>query len=1247
MDESFANETQIPDIFAANETQSPSFFGNETGDDVFDVTTSAADGFAASQTGPTLGDVIGTPMLLGMASLMVCTAFFAVVIHLGWIDDLSPRIANRPKEITKNSLFHDLDPSLRNTIYYYPVAFILWAYNLTYRQILKGLPGTGTRKNGREGPLLKANLDAIILLKYHTLLFKVSVLVAFLCVVFLIPINTTAKCDRVVFGFVTCSQHNATNVGFYSTTIGNIPNKIYNNDRKELSDFEVGINSNVILSVFKRDNPQTNLTLANGTVVSTSDDLRSMANEFWVSDQTWRVYATLICCLLIYGYTMYLLTCEWVENVTLRREFFLEASVYAERMTELNKLEFDFVKKSSSDRRRYSDHAYADPLVESNDHGRLNRNDQETIAPYLTHPEIRETPPSIGLYSVLYRLPNSMITYGTDGATSLERQLVATTKFFDEVVPAQPGFSSSVVAVTMLPKAKLVAKTWTKWNACELKMRSLRNIQKLIANEEGNNNYFIKQNQTKSPSDEGENAKPTTELGVEENISSPIVVVTNASIDEEEGLESGLEITNANTESFSDGIENHAESMTEAMASIEKNEMFKYVEFDVVKYAKSLGFHHEVTMMKEFVHGMGIEEFNVFAREAAILAGGPTVFQQHFKFFSLDSLRDKEADLISDLKVAEKELMKARKIVSEDEDDHLMERLRDSIHDRRTKTSNGSDTSRYESKEWTFFAEEEVAELNPILEYETTGKPIGKMERLKHVFKRVFFGADNVGIAPKYYCDEADNHGKAFLTDINHPSCAVVTFSSRHSAIMARQCLADGSVSNSWKQVDDIPTFPLADAPEFIFFPRGIMRPVTPTISYFSKKARRWIVYPFLVIVTGCYLYPINLIQRYVWGTLETKISDSDISDSFLNKAVPTLSGLTETLLFSVCPVIFKLVANFEGSSSSMARAEQQAMLYFWYFYIVARFMGQLVWEGIMKFYSGGASTVEELVTSALQKLAGTVPTKMGPTALTYIIFASTITWPTLYFLQLNNYLTTIFRLGWINRILKGGGPGSEVPYRIYVDSGYVFACMTSLAPLCPLVAPFGLMYFVILSPMLRWLMIFAYRPIFDGGGDKWPQLHHIIVTSLVLGQIITAITFLLKGNVLEGLIIGACIVPTLLYSSVLLERFSRSYRDASLLHTGRMNNAHQEKMLTDSWEEREEFRRWLVDCHKASYLPTCLSGGTSNDLLTAQPAVVIPISATNNNEVDSSKPDPSMRDLLQRQKAQKGGIMRRHRYGI
>jgi hypothetical protein len=81
-------------------------------------------------------------------------------------------------------------------------------------------------------------------------------------------------------------------------------------------------------------------------------------------------------------------------------------------------------------------------------------------------------------------------------------------------------------------------------------------------------------------------------------------------------------------------------------------------------------------------------------------------------------------------------------------------------------------------------------------------------------------------------------------------------------------------------------------------------------------------------------------------------------------------------------------------------------------------------------------------------------------------------------------------------------GPGPEVPYRIYVDSGYVLSCMTALAPVCPLIGPFALLYFIILSPMLRWLMVFAYRPTFDSGGDKWPKLYHIVISSLLLGQV-------------------------------------------------------------------------------------------------------------------------------------------------
>lgn len=45
--------------------------------------------------------------------------------------------------------------------------WISWCNNLTYDQLLRGVPGTGTRKGGLQGSLLKVNLDGIVLLRYH------------------------------------------------------------------------------------------------------------------------------------------------------------------------------------------------------------------------------------------------------------------------------------------------------------------------------------------------------------------------------------------------------------------------------------------------------------------------------------------------------------------------------------------------------------------------------------------------------------------------------------------------------------------------------------------------------------------------------------------------------------------------------------------------------------------------------------------------------------------------------------------------------------------------------------------------------------------------------------------------------------------------------------------------------------------------------------------------------------------------
>ncbi len=81
-------------------------------------------------------------------------------------------------------------------------------------------------------------------------------------------------------------------------------------------------------------------------------------------------------------------------------------------------------------------------------------------------------------------------------------------------------------------------------------------------------------------------------------------------------------------------------------------------------------------------------------------------------------------------------------------------------------------------------------------------------------------------------------------------------------------------------------------------------------------------------------------------------------------------------------------------------------------------------------------------------------------------------------------------------------GPGGPVPYRIYVDCGVIFLCVVGLAPACPLIAPAAMACYLVFIPMLRWLVIFTYRPQFDGGGLRWPFLHNILISSMIWSQV-------------------------------------------------------------------------------------------------------------------------------------------------
>jgi hypothetical protein len=61
------------------------------------------------------------------------------------------------------------------------------------------------------------------------------------------------------------------------------------------------------------------------------------------------------------------------------------------------------------------------------------------------------------------------------------------------------------------------------------------------------------------------------------------------------------------------------------------------------------------------------------------------------------------------------------------------------------------------------------------------------------------------------------------------------------------------------------------------------------------------------------------------------------------------------------------------------------------------------------------------------------------------------------------------------------------------------------------MVAPFSMMIFLFIVPMLKWSHIFVYRPTFDAGGMRWPILHDILMIAVIVAQVREKMT--VKGH--------------------------------------------------------------------------------------------------------------------------------------
>ncbi|KAL3911206.1 MAG: hypothetical protein SGARI_001753, partial [Bacillariaceae sp.] len=271
--------------------------------------------------------------------------------------------------------------------------------------------------------------------------FFVSAVATVLMLFVLMPLYKTAGCDPQTLGLETClNQQNLTD--FEQLTIANVPP--YSFSPLLNGTTAIVINGTYTVIVGQRENP--------------------LAGLLWVPGLTGRYAAPTVIMVIITIYSCYLLWHEWIECLALRRVYFLESNYFMERIEELDTI------KCNKDPE--------DPF-------------QAIRPPYLPHPEMRETIPNVSLNSVLYQLPNSLKEYKSktvngksiadDGKNLLERQLDATVQFFDKCVPNQPGFTSSVIAVTIVPDAALVKGAWMKWYACGKKLRRLRYIKHVIA----------------------------------------------------------------------------------------------------------------------------------------------------------------------------------------------------------------------------------------------------------------------------------------------------------------------------------------------------------------------------------------------------------------------------------------------------------------------------------------------------------------------------------------------------------------------------------------------------------------------------------------------------------------------------------------------------------------------------------------------------------------------------------------------
>ena len=213
---------------------------------------------------------IGLNLAIGSGVLVTSMLMFTAAVHWELNDKIAPRTWARPRNVIKNVLDGP----------FYGISWIPWTLSLSFQDMLEGLPGTGTRKDGWSGKLLSCNLDGIVAIKFHALCLRVAIFASCLCVFVVLPVNWTAQCEASYESAGICI--NITDLtNFEQTTLANIP-PMHFDELNETIPIEPD-DGNSVASAYRFPSPNEFFWMARGT--------------------TWRLYVIVLVAWAIFVYS--------------------------------------------------------------------------------------------------------------------------------------------------------------------------------------------------------------------------------------------------------------------------------------------------------------------------------------------------------------------------------------------------------------------------------------------------------------------------------------------------------------------------------------------------------------------------------------------------------------------------------------------------------------------------------------------------------------------------------------------------------------------------------------------------------------------------------------------------------------------------------------------------------------------------------------------------------------------------------